>query len=241
MQPDPRTVARDIPGILDEVFPQLTSSNVAHINGHIAPVPVGPLSQELLSNSKLQGAMLFELAYTVGERFLQGAIEIDWDSCFSETLNRQRAYFNAKPPVSLEPTDKAIAEIVGRNLANTLSAMSHERDEPLIIRPFIPGLEWVSSGTGDFALGRTLIEVKCTAKSFSSADLRQVAMYWLLSYAASIEGRGNEWKDFVLLNPRIGAKLTISFDSLISVIGGERTKVEILLMFQALIDSRLRQ
>lgn len=239
MQPDPRTVARDIPGILDEIFPQLTTGNVAHINTQIAPVPVKRIPPWLLLRSKLQKAMLFELAYTVGDSFLQGATSIDWEYCFAETLKRQRAYFNAKLPDKLEPHDQTIAEIVGRNLADTLKAMSKERREQLVVRPFIPGLEWVSSGNGDFALGGTLIEVKCTAKRFSSADYRQVAIYWLLSYAASIEGRGEEWRDFVLLNPRSGEKLTMRFDSLLSTIGGSRTKVEILLLFQSLIGSRI--
>lgn len=32
MQFDPRTVARDIPGVFDEVFPQLTPGVVAYLN-----------------------------------------------------------------------------------------------------------------------------------------------------------------------------------------------------------------
>lgn len=240
MQLDPRTVARDIPGIVDEIFPQLTPGTVAHINTRIEPVLVKRIPPDLLVRSKLQKAMLFELAYTVGEHFLQGAISVDWGFCFAETLKRQQVYFDAKLPNNLEPHDKMIAEIVGRNLADTLKAMSKERGEKLIIRPPIPGLEWVSSGHGDFALGSKLVEVKCTAKRFSSADYRQVAMYWLLSYAAAIEGRGDEWRVFVLLNPRSGEKLSMRFDSFLAAIGGSRTKVEILLLFQSLIGSRIR-
>lgn len=85
----------------------------------------------------------------------------------------------------------------------------------------------------------TLIEVKCTAKRFSSSDYRQVAIYWLLSYAAAIEGRGEEWRDFVLLNPRSGMKVSMRFDSFLSVISSGRTKVDILQLFQALVGSRL--
>ncbi|MCB8748729.1 hypothetical protein LHU53_17685 [Rhodoferax sp. U2-2l] len=240
MQPDPRTVARDIPGMLDEVFPQLTTGTVAHINTQIAPVPIKRIPPWLLQSSKLQKAMLFELAYTVGEQLLQGATSIDWEYCFTETLNRQRAYFDAKLPKNLELHDKTIAETVGKNLSDTLFAMSKAQGDPIVVRPSIPGLEWVSSGHGDFALGDTLIEVKCTAKRFSSADYRQVAMYWLLSYSASVEGRGDEWRRFVLLNPRNGEKLTMRFDTLLSMIGGSRTKVEILLLFQSLIGSRIK-
>lgn len=81
--------------------------------------------------------------------------------------------------------------------------------------------------------------MKCTAKRFSSADYRQVAIYWLLSFAASIEGHGDEWQDFVLLNPRSGAKVSMKFDSFLSIISSGRTKVEILQLFQSLVGSRL--
>ncbi|MFG0639956.1 hypothetical protein [Delftia sp. WSY_22] len=240
MQIDPRTVARDIPGILDEIFPQLTSSSVTFINTNISYIPIATVPQQLLSRTKIQKAMLFELAYTVGEHLLQGSSSIDWAACFAETVNRQRVYFDAKLPAYLEKDDQTIAEVVGRNLADALNAMSKERKEEIVIRPFIHGLEWVSSGRGDFSVGRTLVEVKCTEKRFSSADYRQVAIYWLLSYAASIEGCGEEWESFVLLNPRRGEKLTMSFKALLSTVGGDRNKVDILLLFQSLIGSRVR-
>ncbi|RKT13278.1 hypothetical protein B0G69_6407 [Paraburkholderia sp. RAU2J] len=72
MQFDPRTVAREIPGIFDEVFPQLTPSIVAHLNNSALIVQVQPLQPKLLLLSTLQRAMLFELGYTVGERLLRG-------------------------------------------------------------------------------------------------------------------------------------------------------------------------
>lgn len=239
MQFDPRTVAREIPGVFDEVFPQLTPGIVAHLNNSAITIPVEPLRQELLLLSTLQRAMLFELGYTVGERILEGDTSINWPSCFAETLRRQRAYYDAKLPDQLAKGDQYLAETVGRNLANAMTEMSSASGRPVVIRPRIPGLEWIANGYGDFALGSTLIEVKCTAKRFSSADYRQVAIYWLLSYAASIEGNGAEWLDFVLFNPRSGEKVSMKFDGFLSVISSGRTKVDILQLFLSLVGSRL--
>lgn len=239
MQFDPRTVARDIPGVLDEVFPQLTPAIVARFNNSALILPVQPLRQELLVHSALQRAMLFELGCVVGERLLEGSVGIDWPSCFAETVRRQRLFFDAKLPSELTAEDQFLAETVGTNLATALRGMSCEGGRPIDVRPQIPGLEWIASGYGDFALGSTLVEVKCTAKRFSSADYRQVAIYWLLSYAASIEGRGNEWRDLVLFNPRSGEKVSMKFDTFLSIVGGGQTKVDLLQLFKTLVGSRL--
>lgn len=239
MQFDPRTIARNIPGVFDEVFPQLTPGVVAYFNKSELTVPIQSLRPDLLRNSTLQRAMLFELGYTVGEALLSGAVVIDWSSCFAETLRRQRVYFDAELPDQLTEGDKLLAETVGRNLANTMTEMSRTSGHPIVIRPQIPGLEWIANGRGDFSLGSTLVEVKCTAKRFSAADYRQIAIYWLLSFSASIEGHSEEWQNFVLLNPRNGVQVSMKFDSFLSIISSGRTKVEILQLFQSLIGSRL--
>lgn len=238
MQIDPRTVARDIPGIFDEVFPQLTPSIVLHFNSQAETRPVRVLPQAFLDASKLQRAMLFELAYSVAENILSGK-PIDWAICSKATLERQRAYFDAKLPENFDNADRKVAELVGRNLAVSLKEMSCFLGQPLVQRPHIPGFEWIGSGKGDFALGECLIEVKCTAKRFSSSDYRQVAIYWLLSYAAAIEGKGVEWKEFILFNPRSGAIVQLSFEKFLSVISSGRTKIDILQLFQSLVGSRL--
>lgn len=238
MQIDPRSVARDIPGLFDEIFPQLTPSIVAHFNSFAIKLEVQTLPSDLLSQSRLQRAMLFELSYSVGERLLSSP-DIDWEECFETTLNRQRVFYDAELPERLEKGDQILAEIVGRNLCASLTQLSQERGAPIELRPHIPGLEWISSGNGDFSIGNTLIEIKSIAKRFSSPDYRQVAIYWLLSYAAAIEGRGNEWQDFVLLNPRNGEMVSLCFDSFLSVISSGRTKVDILQLFQSLVGSRL--
>jgi hypothetical protein len=237
MQIDPRSVARDIPGIFDEVLPQLTPGIVAHFNSSGERLQIRFLPEALLAQSKLQRAMLFELGYTVGERLLVGAA-IDWDDCFDATLKRQSAFFDAKPPDQFEACDKEIAEIVGHNLSTMLRALSLKKAQPVVSRPRIPGMEWISSGYGDFSIGNTLIEVKCTAKRFSSADYRQVAIYWLLSYAEAIEGHGEEWRSFVLLNPRNGETVSMQFDTFLAIISSGRTKVDILQVFQSLVGSR---
>ncbi|WP_043008147.1 hypothetical protein [Comamonas testosteroni] len=240
-QVDPRTVARDIPGLLKEVFPQLTPGIVAHFNHGSRTLSVDHVSQDLIAESRLQRSMLFELSYTVGESLLLGAPEIDWDQCFADALKRQSVYFDAQTPGQLCQADKVIAETVGRNLWRSLSGWSGMRNEPLKIRPAIPGFEWISNGQGDFSLGSTLIEVKNTVKRFSSADYRQVAIYWLLSYASAIEGRGEEWQDFILFNARSGEQVSMTYDAFLKVISSGRTKVEILQHFQALVGNRNEQ
>jgi hypothetical protein len=238
MQFDPRTVARDIPGVLDEVFPQLTPAVVARLNQSALILPVTPLRQDLLVQSTLQRAMLFELGCVVGERLLEGGVGIDWSICFAEAVRRQRLYFDAKLPSQLTPGDQVLAETVGTNLATALRRMSRESGHTISIRPQIPGLEWIASGYGDFALGSALIEVKCTSKRFSSADYRQVAIYWLLSYAASVEGRGDQWRDLVLFNPRSGEKVSMKFDTFLSITSGGQTMVDLLQLFKTLVGSR---
>lgn len=240
MQIDPRTVARDIPGIFDEIFPQLTSGIVLHFNSQAETRPVRGLPKELLDASKLQRAMLFELSYSVAESIISGE-PIDWTLCWEATLERQRVYFDAKLPEHFDNSDKQVAELVGRNLAETLKQMSCSLGQPLVQRPHIPGFEWIGNGKGDFSLGDCLIEVKCTAKRFSSSDYRQVAIYWLLSYAAAIEGKGVEWKEFILFNPRSGEMVQLSFEKFLSVISSGRTKIDILQLFQSLVDSRLKR
>lgn len=237
MQFDPRTVARDIPGIFDEIFPQLTPGIVAYFNDQATGIQFEPIPAGLLDTSKIQRAMLFEVGYAVGEALLE-ATTIDWESCFDVALNRQRAFYDAKLPSSLTETDKAIAEIIGRNLASSLRVVSETINQPLICRPLISGLEWISTGRGDFSAGSTLIEVKCTNRRFSASDYRQVAIYWLLSYAASIEVNGSEWQHFILLNPRLGFKVSLNFNNFLGVISSGRTKVDILQLFMVLVGSR---
>ncbi|SDY98157.1 hypothetical protein SAMN05421881_10927 [Nitrosomonas halophila] len=65
-------------------------------------------------------------------------------------------------------------------------------------------------------MGDKLIEVKCGNRNFGSADYRQILMYWLLSYMASIEKGPLEWTTGILLNPRKNRFIEVSFDDLVS-------------------------
>lgn len=124
MQFDPRTIARNIPGLFDAVFPQLTPSVVTYLNKSELTVPIRQLSLDELRRSTLQRAMLFELGCTLGETLIRGAVVIDWPGCFEETLRRQRVYFDAVLPDQLTEVDQILAECVGRNLAGTMMEMS---------------------------------------------------------------------------------------------------------------------
>jgi hypothetical protein len=95
----------------------------------------------------------------------------------------------------------------------------------------IPGFQWIASGVGDFSVGSTLIEVKCTGKRFSSSDYRQILMYWILSYAAAIEGGTQEFSEGILLNPRLNFILRLPFKELTALLGAGRSKVELLEVF----------
>lgn len=83
-----------------------------------------------------------------------------------------------------------------------------------------------------------MIEIKCTNRRFSAADYRQISIYWLLSYAGSLEGRIQEWDDVILFNPRSGSLVKFNFNSFINIISSGRTKLEILQLFISIIGTR---
>lgn len=64
-------------------------------------------------------------------------------------------------------------------------------------------------------------------------------MYWLLSYAASVEGKAEEWKSGVLLNPRLNSYVDIDFQELVNLTSGGRSKVELLELFSSVISEKL--
>ncbi|MDO3517745.1 hypothetical protein [Ralstonia pseudosolanacearum] len=181
--------------------------------------------------------MLFELGVAAGEMLLCAGI-IDWDECKRVTLARQRRYFDAVAPDQITEVDLVIAEKVGRNLEEMIRGLSAERGQSVSIAPLIPGLRWISSGRGDFAVGPSIVEVKCTNKNFAAADYRQIVFYWLLSYAAALEKHGKEWSEGILLNPRSGQYVTFDFDEILHVISAGRTKIEVLQVFLSMVDDQ---
>ena len=234
---DPRTVAREIPGIFDVIFPQLTSRVISYFNKKAVTFPdLNALPNNLVQSSTLQQAMLFQLAYARGEQILNGLSEANWDDALSVAIRRQRHHFDAQLPDEILPIDIEAAEWVASNLAAILHHMqSNVPEYKLIHSPEVTGYQWITSGEGDFSLGSTLIEVKCTNRHFGSADYRQVLMYWLLSYASAIEHDTLEWKNITLLNPRNNYVAELSFDEIIEVTAAGKSKVEILELFSSMV------
>ena len=236
---DPRTVAREIPGIFDIIFPQLTSGVVSYFNKKIVAYNVlTSVSDELVKASTLNRAMLFETAYARGEQILSGKQDADWVNCLEVANHRQRRHFDAKLPDVLLEADIIVAELVGKNLAYMLNQIEEETvsRQRLLRSPEIPGFQWIASGQGDFSIGEKLIEVKCTAKNFGSADYRQILIYWLLSYASAIEHHTQEWKSCILINPRLNSMVNIDFDEIVEVTAAGKSKIEVLQLFSAIVS-----
>lgn len=233
---DPRTVARDIPGICDILFPQLLPAIVSHLNREAQSIPsCSYVEESLIRRMSTNAAMLFEVAYARAEQILYGVSE-DWAACLNVALARQSRYFDANLPERLTDIDILIAQKTAVNLVNSIKFFHSTNQNIEIIRsPVIPGYHWISQGNGDFSIGTTLIEVKCTSRNFSSSDYRQLLIYWLLSFSSSIEGGHEEWKSGVLLNPRLNKYLEINFNELVKIVGAGRTKIEILELFSSLV------
>lgn len=233
---DPRTVARDIPGICDLLFPQLLPAIVAHLNREAQPIPGCTIIDEsMLVGINTNAAMLFEVAYVRTEQMLEEKNE-DWNECLSIALNRQSRYFDAVLPDNLSDIEIKLANQTATNLTRSIRYLSDKWGDSNVVRsPIIPGFQWIAQGQGDFSIGQQLIEVKCTNRNFSSSDYRQILIYWLLSFSSSIEGGTDEWKIGVLLNPRANKYIEIDFNELVSIAASGRTKLELLELFSSIV------
>ena len=234
---DPRTVARDIPGVLDILFPRLTAGLVHALNakmfsfGSILPIP-----GEMIEKSQLAKAMMFELSMARAESELRGGAMASWAECLEIASKRQRRHFDARIPEKLEPSDILVAEYAARNVVTMLNSIqAQHRSAMLEHSPLIPGLGWVASGNGDFAIGSTLIEVKHTERNFGASDFRQVLMYWLLRYAQSVETNSAIWSDFLLLNPRRNVALQVNFDHLLRSASASSNRIELVELLRSSI------
>lgn len=234
---DPRTVARDIPGVLDVLFPRLTGGLVASLNRRMFSfAEISPVPEELVEQSHLQRAMLFELAMARAEIMLDGIGEPSWNECLRVSADRQRQHYDAKFPVRLEPCDLHIACHAADNLIAMLTSVQRQYPDMQLHRgPMIPGLGWIASGVGDFSLRSILVEVKHTDRNFVSADFRQVLMYWLLKYAASIEKHHAVWSDCLLLNPRRNSGLLVNFDHLSRSASENTSRVELFELLRSIV------
>lgn len=240
---DPRTVARDIPGVLDILFPRLTGGLVAALNRTMFSFEgVEPLLDEDVDESQLHKAMLFELSTVRAERLLKGDDELSWDEILLVAVERQRQHFDAKIPKQLEQHDKELAAHAANNLVFMLQSLQEQNpDSELVLAPSIPGLGWISSGFGDFSLGKMLIEVKHTDRNFMSRDFRQVLMYWLLKYSASIEYGDEVWTDCLMLNPRRNSGLLFNFDNILHSASASSNRVELLELLRSIVGDELER
>lgn len=240
---DPRTVARDIPGVLDVLFPRLSGGLVAYLNrtaftfAGITAVP-----DALVELSALKRAMLFELAITRAEGLLAGQLEPDWDDCLKVAARRQSRHYDAKVPVAIADCDRQVAEHSAQNLVAMLARVQAQNPKAkLEASPTIPGMGWIATGTADFSLGNILIEVKHTDRNFVSADFRQVLMYWILKYASSIEGDVDVWSDCLLLNPRRNSALLVNFNKLLHSASASSSRVELYELLRSIVGQDLER
>lgn len=238
---DPRTVARDIPGVLDVLFPRLTGGLVNSLNATMFSFPgISPIPKELIEKSRLQKAMMFELSMACAESELRGGEVASWDSCLAIASKRQQRHFDAQIPEELELGDILVAEHAVRNLVAMLNSVQAQRPSAVLEHaPLIPGLGWVASGNGDFAIGSTLIEVKHTERNFGAGDFRQVLMYWLLRYACIVENDGDMWSDVLLLNPRRNAALLIDYNYLLRSASASSNRVELVELLRSAVGQEI--
>lgn len=59
---------------------------------------VTAVPDELVEQSALKRAMLFELAIARAERLLSGHLEPDWDECLQVATKRQSRHYDVKVP-----------------------------------------------------------------------------------------------------------------------------------------------
>jgi len=234
---DPRTVARDIPGVLDILFPRLTGGLVHALNAAMFSFPgINAIPSEMIDDSSLQKAMMFELSVARAESLLQGGEVASWDECLAIASKRQRRHFDARIPEKLEPSDILVADQAARNLVAMLNSVQSQRPSVILeYAPLIPGLGWVASGNGDFAIGSTLIEVKHTERNFGAGDFRQILMYWLLRYARTVENDDNMWSEVLLLNPRRNAALLVNYHHLLRSASASSNPVELVELLRSTV------
>jgi len=235
---DPRTVAREIPGLLDALFPALKGGFVHLLNSRAyACERAAREGSYELSSISVRSSMLFEVAVARAESLIAGDVEPDWSLCLSIASERQRRHYDARVPEELAASDKSAANWAAQNRVTMLDVLRKKREEERIsVWPFIPGYEWIASSEGDFALGSALIEVKCGKENFGLADYRQVLMYWLLSYASAVEKRKREWTSLTLLNPRRNSMVEFDVDEVFGLIAQSASKVEALQLFVSLVE-----
>jgi hypothetical protein len=133
---DPRTVARDIPGICDVLFPQIAPGVVLHFNREAYNVEgCQAVPTNLIASSPLQHAMLFEIAIAAGEQLLDGNNAINIADAIELATRRQKRHFDAKIPQNITAADEAIIDRVANNLVRILKDVGGGLDAEIIKSP----------------------------------------------------------------------------------------------------------
>lgn len=236
---DPRTVARDIPGLLDIVFPRLSGGLVSSLNRKMFQFnSATALDEGLVAQSNQKKSMLFEIAVAYAEQLVRGDDDPDLLRSVNLATTRQQRHFDAYPPQPLSAIDISIIHNVASNLVNILSDFATQQGTDLIIvRPPIPGFGWIGSGLGDFAIEGTLIEIKNTDRNFIANDYRQILMYWILAYAKGLEAGTSIWSNYLLYNSRMNRAVVGSFDSLIEAASGGLSRIEVYEYLRTIVTS----
>lgn len=236
---DPRTVARELPGLFEIVFPGLTPGLVAHLNGSRSALPDAPVSDDLIRSSVMSPALLFEVACVRADRLVEGnEAADDAGSCLAEAWLQQSRFYDARRVETIGDQDWSTACLVGDSLYRSLLIAEGTMGGPLVVRPSVPGCQWIGNSWGDYAVGDCLVEVKCVSGNFGGADYRQVLIYWMLSLVAEIEGHGSAWKEAVLINPRRGLMVDLHLPDLLAIVGRGATHVEMMQRFLSVVGER---
>lgn len=139
---DPRTVARDIPGVCDLLFPQLLPSIITYLNRQSKRISnCEPVSAETINSTSINAAMLFEVANARTEQFLNGEFIENWELYLETALKRQSRYFDAELPKQLTENDLNAARATSQNL---ISRPSGARDTGKSSSRAISGNPWLS-------------------------------------------------------------------------------------------------
>ncbi|SDH89342.1 hypothetical protein SAMN04488136_13459 [Vibrio xiamenensis] len=233
---DPRTVARDIPGISEILFPGLVPGMVAGLNQTRMELEgIDAVSEIALSKMSLTPSMLYEIACARAEFLLKNQEPLEEDYV-DIALKRQSRFFDAQIPSQITNEDKVLIQLVADNLALGLRELAKGKE--VIIAPPIAGLEWISSSQGDFCVDDCLVEVKCTSKNFSAGDYRQILLYWLLDFTYSLANpEALPWKSGVIFNPRKNNYVKVNFEDLHRLVAGGRNVIETVELLQNTILS----
>ena len=235
---DARTLARDVPGLFEIVFPGLTPGLVAHYNSTRYFIGNDPINDEEVRRADINAALLFEIACVRTDRSLLDIEFENPEACLEEAWHRQSKFYDARHVSSIGNHEWNLASRVSDSLLSFLRQQSRQSESKISSAPLIHGYQWIGNSRGDYSIGNRIIEVKCSAGNFSGADYRQVLIYWMLSLISEIEGQGTAWKEASLINPRRCVAVDLDLENFLVVAGRGASKVEMVQRFASVIGER---